>query len=498
MNEKHLHEAYSDLLRSQDDPALLHLVQDLDAFYAHEMPPASLTQMEAVRFEALAQELSSQENPTQESQVHQYVRPLPGQRASRWRFGLNVMAAILVIALLIVALTNIFILARTHAPSPGSRLPQKTVAVPDETLTQIYMINATTGWALGTSTAKGPSTQQILHTTDGGATWLIVHQWPLVPERPGFPLVPISTSDAFFLSDAAWVEFDNQLYLTTDAGSTWTISRPFTEKQGFFRSPTFIDKYHGWLLGESSDATGRITHIQTYRTSDSGLHWTKVAQDLPIRNITGISFKDAGTGWLTGSSGKPHPMLYITHDGGHTWQQQDIAWPAGKLDYTAMDLYPPHFFSKLDGIMASTVEAPATEAGVAIYETHDGGHTWLANTVFPLDYSAAANDCFNGGCTTAYYQIPQPSFTTMTTGWLGGGTALFTTHDSGRSWQHITFNLPQQMRSWGGGFVNAATGWVLADQRTAPSRLLPAGDAHLFKTEDGGRTWKEVPVHVFR
>ncbi len=128
--------------------------------------------------------------------------------------------------------------------------------------------------------------------------------------------------------------------------------------------------------------------VDVFRTTDGGKTWTKVSVASPTYNSSEalppgaewLSFFDVSNGWATGSSPITQLIwLYITHDGGTTWQHQTLPQPAhGQHDiFTG----PITFFNREDGILPTCL---ATNAGLAtgadIYVTHNGGTTWKSTS----------------------------------------------------------------------------------------------------------------------
>lgn len=158
----------------------------------------------------------------------------------------------------------------------------------------------------------------------------------------------------------------------------------------------FVDAEHGWkmVLGQGPITSELVT---VYRTTDGGKHWIKVATTdrnlnslhenlsagaLPIIGTKyGLSFVNASTGWLSGvAQSNGFPYLYVTRDGGHTWQHQELPIP-GDVNWYNQDMIgviPPAFFTPNDGILIMTI-APTqgkAEPPFVIYYTHDGGAHW--------------------------------------------------------------------------------------------------------------------------
>ena len=143
--------------------------------------------------------------------------------------------------------------------------------------------------------------------------------------------------------------------------------------------------------------------IVIFRTTDGGATWTIASSTnsrgesmpgaLPYAGKkTGLSFLDASTGWITVDDGPSHiPWLYVSHDGGRTWQQQSLQLPPNQAP-TRLGLAPPTFFNATDGVLPvysvfiggchpDNVDNEQCW-GSDIYVTHDGGRTWHSTTLW--------------------------------------------------------------------------------------------------------------------
>jgi photosystem II stability/assembly factor-like uncharacterized protein len=100
---------------------------------------------------------------------------------------------------------------------------------------------------------------------------------------------------------------------TADGGRTWTrkTALPDTPSTGGTSRPTDI-----WFTGPDTGLA--TTTLGAYRTVDGGNSWTPVlthAPATPSRELNGLFFLDAATGWIVGNKG----VLVVTTDGGVTW-----------------------------------------------------------------------------------------------------------------------------------------------------------------------------------
>lgn len=376
-----------------------------------------------------------------------------------WQHRLNMIAAVLVAALLVSAL--ILVLNRTHQSSTGT--PAKPTGGLNSLLS-LHMIDASTGWALSKHT--------VLRTTDGGVHWQNV-------TPPGATLTQSSIADFRTASIASIATpqgnaASTQVLHTADGGQTWqqaAIQMPFP------RQISFIDPQHGWVLAAVRPPGGAAEPVGVFRTTDGGKTWVNVATALfadttpPGRlpyggQKTEMRFLDASTGWVTGTVSLSNlAWLYVTHDGGSTWQQQSLLMPQG-VPSARLSILSPTFFSAADGILPVIFSNVTTDSDIAtaIYATHDGGKTWQSTTPIPAALRILG-------------------FADMQHWWATDGTMLYSTGDGGNHWIKISpganFKNIAQL-----DFVSDKVGWAISS--------TPLGSSFLLKTVDGGRTWTTI------
>lgn len=337
--------------------------------------------------------------------------------------------------------------------------------------------HATTGWAL--------TDNAILRTINGGANWKDVapSQFP-GKTRYSSALIALTTS-------TAWVAVvrpgtaDVQVFHTVDAGQAWQETTiHYTSNMMGVVTITFIDARDGWIMASLEFATHE-EGVVIFRTTDGGKIWTKVsATSLTFKETTpgglplegqksGFSFHNASTGWATGlSSPVAHPnfvWLYMTVDGGQTWQHQTLVFPRTVVVSGQLSIAPPAFFTVNDGILPVLFNTPGA-SDLDVYVTHDGGATWQPTTVV----AAPAN---------------VTDFIDMNHGWVAGGTAIYMTVDGGQTWTKALINNIPGLRDSSAfvtlDFVSTrAGGGIVYDYYQ--------GQYFLYKTVDGGHTWTRI------
>lgn len=185
----------------------------------------------------------------------------------------------------------------------------------------VHFVNDSTGYVCGKTVAR---------TTDRGNHWI---SFPVTDDQPYFEL---------FSTDAAhcWVAGQNKLAITTDSGSNWTFIPSPIGNSGVSEI-FFFDNDNGLMAGSGG----------LFRSSDGGLHWTKVVD---TKLITDISFIDQQNGWYIDAK-----KVFRTQNGGVSFtEQQSFADSLTRIQF----------------INAQTGWLSDLKGG--IYRTIDGGATW--------------------------------------------------------------------------------------------------------------------------
>ena len=356
-------------------------------------------------------------------------------------------------------------------PQPSASAAPGTPATAVLPLLSLHMVDSRAGWAL----TQGA----VLRTLDGGATWSDVTPVEARQEAPGGALVPVVTGSTFLDAKAARVAFgsaDGKLmtvYRTRDGGRTWSQS----SVAGLGGQITFIDAQYGWI--EASQGIGAGSEgVDIYRTTNGGADWEMVSRtafeadstpgSLPLSgNKGGLAFRDALMGWTVVSIPmEARPGLYVTRNGGRTWQEQTIEIPPDlQRAWATAEL--PRFFNNREGILPVRFSLDMTQV-LIFYATTDGGETWSP--------------------TASLKEAQVFDFVSPQRGWVAtapenGGVVMHTT-DGGRSWQAVAsgFSAGSELRQIAQlDFVDEMNGWALLRGEQGPS---------LIRTTDGGKTWR--------
>ena len=252
----------------------------------------------------------------------------------------------------------------------------------------IYFIDRMNGWACGNDA-------KIIHTIDGGDTWIDQ------PNPYTFPN-PILYSIYFANADTGWAfggdhgnypTFINRrvVLYTTNGGNTWDFQYSTSNK-----TPLYCAHLFNANGGYAASEFGDVIH-----TSNGGNTWTETNPVSSYR-LLGIYFSDSSTGWVSGEYlGVPHvASVSKTTDSGITWNTQSFG-----TDESLTDIY---FVDDMNGwAVGGALSGSGTST---ILHTTDGGENWVSQ---------------NSPTTNALYGL---SFVDVNNGWAVGynGTIIHT------------------------------------------------------------------------
>lgn len=288
---------------------------------------------------------------------------------------------------------------------------------------------------------------------------------------------------------------------TTDGGNTWQetdyFANAFSGLNFRIRGIKFTDQQNGYALFSS------YTQSYFFHTSNGGTSWDTVPMPAGIDmmasfEILGKDYIWIGEGKIDNSSSDSIAKVWHSMNGGDTWTPYDL----GKINSGNHQVNGIKFFNAMEGF--AIVKS-------SVYITQDGGVSWSAYSISQI----AANSVELGVFSAAdrNYWV------------LGGmGPALVRTADGGKSFENLikgyfdlnttvyfTDSINGCVGSMGSGSAtirytrNSGETWQLATADTSFGFIYDMTFAsknigwfvsfqHLYRTEDGGKTWKSKRV----
>jgi photosystem II stability/assembly factor-like uncharacterized protein len=329
-------------------------------------------------------------------------------------------------------------------------------------LTWLHMVDGSNGWALGGRDTSGDT---LLHTSDGGSHWTVV--------RPGIHSNAVTVARRTILFSTTLRGGRFAVERSDDNGRTWRRSLPFGNHAGGIGRPLRADDRHLYVAVGEGVAAGSSAQA-LYVSRDGGRRWrfvsrTSFAVDRPGTlpfgcDKNGFGFSTPQRGWAGAICAGGPPFFYRTDDGGATWRRQALPGPT----FCQCSTLPPSFFTRRQGVFAVTGYDHG-RTFTRIFWTGDGGRTWRARTA----RTGRAELPVFADARTAWFAATPPDR------YRNPFDRLYRTIDAGRTW-HIA-KLPFDGQNYA---LDPVDGTLAFAYRLAGGSLL--------RTNDGGRTWKEV------
>ncbi len=363
------------------------------------------------------------------------------------------------------------------APSCCQMNPVNENQRPREPMTD--WLDSNNGWAV--------VGENLFWTSDGGGTWDSGNPLPasgtiqFLDREHGF----LAASGS---SNPGGPNYDRtQVFRTVDGGKTWTSSTlPTTASDANWTWAHFTNAQHGVVARCPQLIAGQQeAECQTFATDNGGASFTSTgSRQLP----TPITWISLAVGWGIGyemNSAQEQtgpPILYITSDGGRSWQSTTLALPAGVRGgwSEAMAMQLTSGGSGRLVMWFGGLGTNLSDSLLAGYETSDGGVSW--HLAWQDSWHLAWQESASG------WSINNIGNVRLTGDVLIGldGTYFWRSTDFGRTWQQ---SGPEPVEVHDFTFTSPTTGWLVR----APG-YGESPDA-LMKTTDGGLTW-QVVIHA--
>ena len=340
-------------------------------------------------------------------------------------------------------------LAPTTGPSGSQPAPQ----VDDARLT------GSLGWA-----AVG---DRLYLTADEGATWR-----PLaLPARParGHAVAVLDPQTILSLGTAGG---DVVASVTRDGARTWQSQA--VGATGPIGSVDVSAQSASRVSVLVTGVTGANFSVGTFFRTRDGRTWTRTAAPAGGQ----IAVGPGGAVWLAGGGQGGH--LYRSQDGGGSWARVGI--PVTDLPTGGTVTFaPPRLFAGGGVVVPVTVHAVDGATQVRFYVSRDDGRSWSLGGRQALEASTGAG-------------VPVPTAVVDLGTWVVAepdGTRVYTLGAQGPAQVRSPNGLPAGVRSL--SFVSASLGWAFAVTSSCASGKLGCSErSGLFRTQDGGQTWRSV------
>ena len=323
---------------------------------------------------------------------------------------------------------------------------------------------------------------ELVSTTDGGSTWHEVGRAPVGIGPTGVDLPTLTFVDA---SDG--VEYGTAgAFVTHDGGTTWTpVPAP-----GRVVASTAVGRQL-WLTDTTctvSLSTAPCT-VGVETSSDAGRTWK--ALDLPPGPFRAAQTAVGAGGTLVVAEWADHEgytsndpgALLVSADSGASWGTTPLPCPADFREGGQLSLAPA---SHTLWIICSGNGAVGTRPNV-VYRSTDLGTSWVAESSYPPALVATAS--LPPGAPTS--TIDALAARSSTDAWVLEATrgGLLATTDGGRSWHDA---MPSGVQR--GIDTTRDTLDVVSPTLAylASHAFAPIDSGGLWRTEDGGRTWKRL------
>jgi photosystem II stability/assembly factor-like uncharacterized protein len=335
-------------------------------------------------------------------------------------------------------------------------------------------------------------------TRDGGLTWTPLTEAPANPTDPDLDFIDATHG---WLSSVDSIGADSvvSVYRTADGGRTWQSSRvtsvPAAEFWFVDASVHFADADRGSILVSSLNSVTNVNQgCRLFTTADGGRNWS-AAGDGPCLGVARWPTWSSHEAGFMKSALSPTGVVTTT-DGGRTWRASELpnvtpGWGVvPQLLIQDLPQDPGHL--RLVASAMPTTDASYTARPAVMYASSDGGVTWTEQ----YSFGTIADGRISIDGLLIYGLSPLgPDH------WLGlqevavPGIArqskLVETWDAGRTWEVIPS---------AGFWTAAAMGWWDARHGILQGVTLDcidggrcSGHPTVFLTNDGGRTWHQVP-----
>jgi len=272
-----------------------------------------------------------------------------------------------------------------------------------------------------------------------------------------------------------------------------------TQPQSFSQI-TLIDKNTGWALS---------TNGQILRTANGGATWADVSisqTPLPVQvpATIGTCFFDGQTAFVAtnaGTDNQPQIVVYRTSDKGSTWDSTNIVT---KLDWEKGDIggVKISFADASNGYLMITGTPGAGQMAKTLYRTTDGGKTFsFVRDITGMTDAAGTMNGIAGYPTGMTFSTPQTGYVTCSYS-AYTFVLMFKTTDGGTTWKLWSLPVPaayENLSPANNYYADAYPPVFFGEQKKTGVVMLDFVEdgnhvMQSYRTTDGGDTWALGPA----
>ena len=236
-----------------------------------------------------------------------------------------------------------------------------------------------------------------------------------------------------------------------------------------------------------------------YKTTDGGTHWQPVFDQQPVQSIGSLAVakSDPNIVWAGTGEGKIRSHIsvgqgiYKSTDAGKTWALMGLE-QTGRIPRIIIDPVNPNVV-----LACALGHAYGAQQDRGVFRTGDGGRTWT-KTLF-VDENTGCSDIAMDPRNPRILFAGMWQLEIHTWGRESGGpgSGLFTSRDGGMTWRKLSgHGLPSRpVGKVGVAIAPSNPDRVYALIETGdgiPWKGQPTDSGEVFRSDDGGQTWKVV------
>lgn len=234
-----------------------------------------------------------------------------------------------------------------------------------------------------------------------------------------------------------------------------------------------------------------VTESEIARTNDGGVTWYNVTPtNMADTSSLDTFMLDRDHAWVQ------KPEIDNFPNSGTLYRTTDggLTWGNFNVPFSRGDL---KFLDANNGWVLADLGVGAGSNAVAVYQTTDGGATWQQTYINDPNVANAANSLPLGGIKSDLVQL------NMKTAWVTGVTYtpgeayLYRTDDGGHTWKEVSIPLPQGAANVELDIDRDQMKLVSATNGYLAVRM--AGDSSqtaVYVTQDAGNTWTPLSVSL--